>query len=118
MRSSDPCTPFSQFVEFVVDPLHVQDLVTALIARVERFTCLCPGFISAQVHVSEAGDRVLMQLSWPSRQYSELAIERSQTAEPDLLHLARQHHASALLFSTFNAVAQVCAVPAVEGRGQ
>ncbi|WDU65127.1 antibiotic biosynthesis monooxygenase [Pseudomonas poae] len=118
MRSPDRGTQFSQFVEFVVDPLHVQDLVTALIERVERFTRLCPGFISAQVHVSEAGDRVLMQLLWPSRQSGELAIERAQTVEPDLFHLARQHHASALFFSTFNALAQVCAVPASEGGGQ
>lgn len=67
MRSPDRGIQFSQLVEFVVDPLHVQDLVTALIALVERFTCLCPGFISAQVNVSEAGDRLLMQLLWPSR---------------------------------------------------
>lgn len=118
MRLPDRATPFSQFVEFVVDPLHVQALVTALIARVERFTCHCPGFISAQVHVSEAGDRVLMQLLWPSKRYSELAIERAQTVEPDLFDLARQHHASALFFSTFNAVALVCAAPAAQGGAQ
>ncbi len=118
MRSPDRGTQFSQLVEFVVEPPHVQDLVTALIERVERFTCLCPGFISAQVHVSEDGDRVLMQLLWPSRQYSELAIKRSQTVEPDLFHLARQHHASALLFSTFNTVALVRTVSTAEGEDQ
>ncbi|WP_082356612.1 hypothetical protein [Pseudomonas nunensis] len=107
MNSSTRDQQFSQFVEFIVDPLHVQDLVAALVSRVERFTRCCPGFISARVHVSEGGDRVLMQLVWPTREYGEQAVVRSQTFEPDLFHLARQHHARALLFSTFNAVAEV-----------
>ncbi|MNC11494.1 hypothetical protein D3C75_591940 [compost metagenome] len=107
MNSSTRDSQFSQFVEFIVDPLHVEDLVSALIARFERFTRFCPGFISARVHVSEGGDRVLMQLLWPTREHGEQALKRAQTLEPDLFHLARQHHARALLFSTFNAVADV-----------
>lgn len=107
MSSSIRDSGFSHFVEFTVDPLHVQDLVAALITRVERFTCLCPGFIRAGVHVSEKGDRALMQLLWSSREHGEQALERAQRLDPDLFHLARQHHAKALLFSTFNVVAEV-----------
>ncbi|GFM85496.1 hypothetical protein PSCICO_08950 [Pseudomonas cichorii] len=98
---------FSQFVEFIVDPLHAQDLAAALIARAERFTCFYPGFISAHVNVSEAGDRVLMQFLWSSVNQGQQAIEKAQAIEPDLFQLARQHHSRALLFSAFNTVARV-----------
>lgn len=107
MSSSAGDSPFSQFVEFIVDPPHGQGLVTALAARIERFTRVCPGFISAQVHLSDAGDRVLMQVLWPSRTQGENALEWAQASEPDLFQLARQHHARALLFSTFNVVADL-----------
>lgn len=107
MNASTRDSRFSQFVEFTVDPLHVQGLATALITRTKQFTCFYPGFISAQVHVSDEGERVLMEILWSSRADGEHALELAQTVEPDLLHLARQHHASALLFSTYQAVAEV-----------
>lgn len=107
MNESVRDSGFSQFVEFTVDPLHVQGLVTALITRAKQFTCFYPGFISAQVHVSDEGERVLMKFLWSSRADGEHALELAQTVEPDLFHLARQHHASALLFSTYHAVAEV-----------
>jgi hypothetical protein len=107
MNASACDSRFSQFVEFTVDPLHMQGLVTALITRVKQFTCFYPGFISAQVHASNEGERVLMEILWSSRADGEHALELAQTVEPDLFHLARQHHASALLFSTYHAVAEV-----------
>ncbi|MNR11473.1 Antibiotic biosynthesis monooxygenase [compost metagenome] len=107
MSSSTRDSRFSQFVEFTVDPLHAQDLVTALITRVEQFTCFYPGFISVRVHSNQENERVLMQLLWISKEHGEHALELAQTVEPDLFHLARQHHASALLFSTYDAVAEV-----------
>lgn len=107
MNASACNSRFSQFIELTVDPLHMQGLVTALITRVEQFTCFYPGFISAQAHVSDEGERVLIEILWSSRADGEHALELAQTVEPDLFHLARQHHASALLFSTYHAVAEV-----------
>ncbi|MCO8310967.1 antibiotic biosynthesis monooxygenase [Pseudomonas mandelii] len=107
MSASTRDTRFSQFVEFTVDVLHMQELVTALITRAKQFTCFYPGFISAQVHSSNEGERVLMEVLWSSRADGEHALELAKTVDPDLFHLARQHHASALLFSTYHAVAEV-----------
>lgn len=115
MNASARDSRFSQFVEFTVDPLHMQGLVTALIMRVKQFTCFYPGFISAQVHASNEGERVLMELLWTSRADGEHALELAQTVEPDLIHLARQHHASALLFRTYQAVAEVRVSPTAQG---
>lgn len=98
---------FSHFVEFTVDPVHMPDLVASLMTRVERFTSTCPGFIRACVHVSDEGDRALMQLLWSSKEHGEKALERAQRLELDLFHMARQPPAKALLFSTFNVAAQV-----------
>lgn len=107
MSSSTRDAGFSHFVEFTVDPLHMQDLVAVLITRIERFTCLYPGFVRACVHVSEEGDRVHLQILWTSRAHGEHALEMSQGLDPDLFHLACQHHAKALLFSAFNVAAEV-----------
>lgn len=107
MNASTRDSRFSQFVEFTVDPPHVQGLVTALITRAKQFTCFYPGFISAQVHVSDEGERVLMKCLWSSKADSEHALELAQTVEPDLFHLARQHHANALMFRTYYAVDEV-----------
>ena len=107
MNASAHDSRFSQLVEFTVDPPHVQGLVTALITRAKQFTCFYPGFISAQVRVSDESERVLMEFLWSSKADSEHALELAQTAEPDLIHLARQHHASALMFRTYYAVNEV-----------
>jgi hypothetical protein len=55
--------PFSQFVEFAVDPRHQAGLVDALNDRFERFTRTYPGFVCASVQVSEDRRRVLSQCS-------------------------------------------------------
>lgn len=107
MTSSDQDPPFSHFVEFTVDPLHVENLMAVLISRVERFTSQCAGFISAGIYVSDDGERALMHLLWSSRSHAEQALERAQQHEPDLVQLAREYHAKALTFSTFSVVSQV-----------
>lgn len=109
MSSSIRDGRFSHSVEFTVDPLHVEDLVTTLITRIERFTCFCPGFIKADVQVSDEGDRALMHILWSSRAHGEQALKSAQRLDSDLFQLARQHHAKALLFSTYNVVAEVYA---------
>ncbi|MHB2242286.1 antibiotic biosynthesis monooxygenase [Pseudomonas lini] len=98
---------FSHVVEFTVDPIHMPELVASLMSRIEHFTCSCPGFIRACVQVSDEGDRALMQLLWSSREHGEQALERAQRLELDLFHMACQPSAKALLFSSFNVVAQV-----------
>ena len=74
MTSQDSNLPFSQFVEFMVDPRHQSGLVTALNERFERFTRTYPGFIRASVHVSEDQQRVLSHVLWQSKSDCEKAL--------------------------------------------
>lgn len=98
---------FSHVVEFTVDPIHMPELVASLMSRIERFTCSCPGFVRASMQVSDEGDRALLQLLWSSREHGEHALERAQRLELDLFHMMGQPSAKALLFSSFNVIAQV-----------
>lgn len=106
MTSQDSNLPFSQFVEFMVDPRHQSGLVTALNERFERFTRTYPGFIRASVHVSEDQQRVLSHVLWQSKSDCEKAIENAEQGEGDLWGLIRAHRTTAMTFNAYELVSE------------
>jgi heme-degrading monooxygenase HmoA len=106
MTSQDSHLPFSQFVEFMVDPRHQAGLVTALNERFERFTRTYPGFIRASVHVSEDQQRVLSHVLWQSKSDCEKAFENAEQGEGDLWGLIRAHRTTAMTFNAYELVSE------------
>lgn len=100
---------FSQFVEFTVQPLQAAALAEALLIRARHSTCRCSGFINCAIHMNEQDNRVFMHLLWESQTQAESAIGQMQSVKPDLFQLALQHNATALSFSAYDAVGEVCA---------
>lgn len=107
MTSQDSNLPFSQFVEFAVDPRHHAGLVTALNERFERITRTYPGFIRASVHVSEDRKRVLSHVLWRSKMDCEKALENAEQGEGDLWEMIRTHRTHRATAMTFNAYEMV-----------
>jgi heme-degrading monooxygenase HmoA len=106
MTSQDSNLPFSQFVEFVVDPRYQPGLVAALDERFERFTRTYPGFIRASVHVSEDRQRVLTHVLWQSKSDCEKAFENAEQGEGDLWGLIRSHRTTAMTFNAYELVSE------------
>lgn len=99
--------PFSQFVEFAVDPRHQAGLVDALCERFECFTRTYPGFVRASVQVSEDRRRVLSHVQWLSKADCERAFENAENGEADMWELIRQHRATSLTFNAYEVAAQI-----------
>lgn len=99
--------PFSQFVEFAVDPRHQAGLVDALNDRFERFTRTYPGFVHASVQVSEDRRRVLSHVQWLSKSDCERAFENAEEGEADMWGLIRQHRATSMTFNAYEVAAQI-----------
>lgn len=99
---------FGQLIEFTVQPLQAGALASAMLAQAQLFTYECPGFIKCTVHLSDQGTQVLMHLLWDSKAYAEQAVTQLQGVEPDFFDLAQRHNVSALLFSTYDVVGEVC----------
>ncbi len=106
MTSRDSNLPFSQFVEFVVDPRHQAGLVAALNERFERITRTYQGFIRASVQVSEDRGRVLSHVLWRSRMDCEKALENAEQGEGDLWAMIRTHRATAMTFNAYELVGE------------
>lgn len=106
MTSQDSNLPFSQFVEFAVNPHHQAGLVAALDQRFERFTRTYPGFIRASVHVSEDQQRVLSHVLWQSRSDCQNAFENTEQGEDDLWGLIRTHRTTAMVFNAYEQVSE------------
>lgn len=107
MTSQHPNFPFSQFVEFVVDPRHQANLVVALQERFEGFTRTYPGFIRASVHVSEDRQRVLSHVLWQSKEDCEAAVANSEQGEGDVWGLIRAYQTKAITFNAYEQVGEI-----------
>ncbi|MFJ3485786.1 antibiotic biosynthesis monooxygenase [Pseudomonas sp. NPDC090202] len=107
MTSQDLHLPFSQFVEFAVDPQHQAALVAALNERCERFTRTYPGFIRASVQVSEDRRRVLSHVLWRSKTDCEKAFENAEKGEDDFWTLIRAHRTTAMTFNAYEQVSEI-----------
>jgi len=53
---------------FTVEPEQQQKLVDAIVSEVERWVRHCPGFISANYHLSQDGTRVLNYAQWTTQE--------------------------------------------------
>lgn len=49
---------------FTVDPARQRELVTLLVAATEEVMCHLPGFVSANIHASTDGTRVVNYAQW------------------------------------------------------
>ena len=107
MTSQDSNLPFSQFIEFTVNPPHQAGLVNALHEHFERFTRTYPGFIRASVHVSEDQRRVLSHVLWQSRSDCEKAFANAEKGEGDLWNLIRAYRTTAMAFNAYDQVGEI-----------
>ncbi|MFK3796204.1 MULTISPECIES: antibiotic biosynthesis monooxygenase [unclassified Pseudomonas] len=107
MTSQDSTLPFSQFVEFVVDPRHQAGLVAALNERFENFTRTYPGFIRASVQVSEDRQRVLSHVLWQSKAECEAAVANAEQGEGDFWGLIRAYQTKAMTFNAYEWVSEI-----------
>lgn len=99
--------PFSQLIEYAVDPRLQAGLIEALIERDQRFTAEYPGFIAASVQASEDGARVLHQVLWRSRPCGEEACRTAESRGPDLGQLLRRFRVRSASFASFRVAGQV-----------
>lgn len=90
--------PVNQLLEFTTYPRQQPALVAALLEQVERFTCTCPGFISATVQASGDGRRVLNQVLWQSTGASE---EAWRNAGQNFTAFLREHRVTAVNFHAY-----------------
>jgi heme-degrading monooxygenase HmoA len=99
--------PFSQFVEFAVDPHHQAGLVGALNERFERFTRTYPGFVRASVQVSEDRQRVLSHVQWLSKTDCERAFANTEQGEGDFWELMGRHRATSMTFNAYEVAGEI-----------
>lgn len=90
---------------FTVDPDKQQQLLDLLSEATEQVIRHRPGFISANMHASLDGTRVVNYAQWRTREDLEAmladaeaaehitAIQELATAEPNLYRVASVHHA-------------------------
>ena len=70
---------------FTVEPMHQQELVDILVEATEKIIRNIPGFISANIHKSFDGTKVVNYAQWESREAFE-AMLRNEEAKP---HMAK-----------------------------
>jgi heme-degrading monooxygenase HmoA len=70
---------------FTVEPMHQQELVDLLVEATEKVMRTIPGFISANIHKSFDGTKVVNYAQWESREAFE-AMLRNEEAKP---HMAK-----------------------------
>jgi heme-degrading monooxygenase HmoA len=90
---------------FTVAPSRQQELVDALVAATENVMADMPGFVSANIHRSDDGTRVVNYAQWRSREdfaamrQNERATEHMRLAaeiaefDPIVCEVAYTHHA-------------------------
>lgn len=89
---------------FTVEPARQQELVALLVAATEEIIQHQPGFISANIHTSADGQRVVNYAQWESEQEFRAMLTNPQArehletmarladAEPRLYAVASVHH--------------------------
>lgn len=89
---------------FTVEPARQQELVQLLVSVTEEVMQHQPGFVSANIHASTDGERVVTYAQWESEQafHSMMqdpharehmtATRRLAQAEPHLYRVASVHH--------------------------
>lgn len=89
---------------FIVEPARQQKLVALLVATTEEVIQHQPGFISANIHPSADGERVVNYAQWESEQAFRATLANPQArehmeamrllahAEPRLYAVASVHH--------------------------
>jgi quinol monooxygenase YgiN len=89
---------------FTVEPARQQELVALLVAATEEIMQHQPGFISANIHASADGERIVNYAQWESEQAFRAMLANPQTrehmeamtrlahAEPRLYAVASVHH--------------------------
>ena len=70
---------------FTIDPQHQQELVDLLAEATEKVMRNIPGFISANIHKSLDGTKVVNYVQWESQEAFE-AMLRNEEAKP---HMAK-----------------------------
>lgn len=68
MPSISETGPFTVVVQFEVDPSNQQALVNGLSTAITQYFRTQPGFISASLHASHDGRRVVNYAQWQSEQ--------------------------------------------------
>jgi quinol monooxygenase YgiN len=89
---------------FTVEPARQQELVQLLVTATEEVVQHQPGFISANIHASADGERVVNYAQWESEQAFRAMLANPQArehmdamtrfahAEPRLYGVASVHH--------------------------
>ncbi len=83
---------------FTVEPARQQELVALLVAATEEFIQHQPGFISANIHTSADGQRVVNYAQWESEQAFRAMLANPQARE-HLEAMARLAHAEPRLYA-------------------
>lgn len=91
---------------FTVAPERQAELVDVLVKATEETMRTRPGFISANIHASVDGERVVNYAQWASeadftamladpvaREHMARALELAETADPRLFRVESVHHA-------------------------
>ncbi|RRV05751.1 antibiotic biosynthesis monooxygenase [Pseudomonas sp. v388] len=99
--------PFSQLIEYAVEPREQAGLISALIERDQRYTASYPGFLEARVQASDDGLRVLHQVLWRSRPCGEQACRNVEAADLDLGLMLRRFRVRSATFGSFKVMGQV-----------
>lgn len=84
---------------FTVDPERQQELIDVLVEATERVMRDLPGFVSANIHRSDDGTRVVNYAQWRSREDFQAMLQND---------LARPHMARAAELASFDPI--VCEV--------
>jgi hypothetical protein len=96
-------------VHFIVEPSRQQDLVDSIVNYLETYVKQRPGFISASLHKSVDGTRVVNYAQWQSQEDFQAFIKWSQaeSLEPDIFnifhpdgHIYEIHHQAISVSST------------------
>ncbi len=107
MPSTEQNRSFTQLIQFEIEPVQLEALVSALSRQTERLARVEGGFISGTVQASDDGRRVLNALQWRSRQDGEAAFARFESGEEDFWALIRAHHAKAVSFDSFQVLRSI-----------
>jgi len=107
MPSTEQNRSFTQLIQFEIEPVQLEALVSALSRQTERLARVEGGFISGTVQASDDGRRVLNALQWRSREDGEAAFARFESGEEDFWALIRVHHAKAVSFDSFQVLRSI-----------
>ena len=89
---------------FTMPPAHQQEVADALKEVTAKIVSRRPGFVSASLHKSHDGTRVIMYAQWRSREEQEAAYEAMRGDPEGKAHLGKIMALASYQVGTFDVV--------------